>query len=275
MTKTALITGASSGIGEAFARRFARDGTNLVLVARRVDRLETLAEELRQQHGSTVTVIAADLSLPDAPRAVWAETERLNIAVDILVNNAGFGTHDEVLNSDPDLLDEEVRVNVGAVVALTSRYLPGMVTRSSGTVINIGSTASFQPVPHMAVYAASKAFVLSFTEALWGELQDTKVRAMALCPGATTTEFFDVAGEAARTGRPRTADALVDHALAALEQGKPSTVHGFENALVARVLTRLFLRRTMIRIAHRAATRNQTTSATRSRLRRPTEGQQP
>ncbi len=255
MAQTALVTGASSGIGEAFARRFARDGMDLVLVARRADRLENLADELRSGFNTSVTVVAADLSLPDAARGVVEETEKLNISIDMLVNNAGFGTHDEVVDSDPDRLDEEVQVNVAAVVALTSRYLPGMVSRNSGAIINIGSTASFQPVPHMAVYAASKAFVLSFTEALWGELQGSQVRAMALCPGATTTEFFDVAGEAARTGKPRTVEALVDHALKALERDKPSTVHGAENAFIARALTRLIPRKAMIRIAHRAASK--------------------
>jgi short-subunit dehydrogenase len=160
--------------------------------------------------------------------------------------------HADVAESDAAALVRQVQVNCGAVAAMTTRFLPGMLARRAGTVINVGSTASFQPVPHMAVYGASKAFVLSFTEALWEEVRGTGVRVIALCPGATETEFFETAGEAAKTGRARGVDDLVDHCLRSLSTSKSSTVHGFENALVARVLPRLVPRKVMTAIAGRA-----------------------
>lgn len=247
-----VITGASSGIGKAFAERYARDGNDVVLIARRRDRLDALARDLRERHGVAVDVIPADLSDDAAADRIAMALEAAGTRVDVLVNNAGFGVHADVADSDPAALTRQVQVNCSAVVAMTTRFLPGMLARRSGTIINVGSTASFQPVPHMAVYGASKAFVLSFTEALWEEVRGSGVRVIALCPGATETEFFETAGEAAKTGRARGADDLVDHCLRSLATRKPSTVHGFENALVARVLPRLVPRRLMAAIAGRA-----------------------
>ncbi|MGN6408948.1 MAG: SDR family NAD(P)-dependent oxidoreductase, partial [Curtobacterium sp.] len=156
-----------------------------------------------------------------------------------------------VVDSSAAALTQQVQVNCAAVVGLTTRLLPAMVERGAGGVINLGSTASFQPVPHMAVYGASKAFVLSFTEALALELEGTGVRAIAVCPGATETEFFDVAGESARTGRARSAADLVAHAMRALAAGRISTVHGLDNAVGGLVLPRILPRKVMARIAGR------------------------
>ena len=161
-----LITGASSGIGEEFAYRYAAQKHDLILVARTESKLETLAKKLRTEYGVTVTVFPCDLAAPDAAERLWEETNHAGLEVDVLVNNAGFGTQRDVADDDPDRLEQEVRLNCLAVVGLTARYLPAMRERRSGTIINIASAAAFQPMPHMAVYAATKAFVLSFTEAL-------------------------------------------------------------------------------------------------------------
>lgn len=259
---TAVITGASSGIGSAFAEHLASEQRDLVLVARRRDRLDQLAARLRAEHGVKVDVIAADLSEPGIWDRIGDELDELGVEVDLLVNNAGFGVHDDVVDSAAAALAQQVQVNCAAVVGLTTRLLPTMVRNGRGAVVNIGSTASFQPVPHMAVYGASKAFVLSFTEALAVELEGTGVRALAVCPGATETEFFDVAGESAKTGRARTAANLVAHAMRALEAGKISTVHGFDNAFGGLVLPRLLPRKAMARLAGRLTGRPSRTAPT-------------
>src|ERR1700733_4358660 len=168
---TALVTGASSGIGEAFARAFAGRGDSLVLVARSVARLEALAAELTAEHGVRADALAADLSDPSAADAVVGELAARGIVVDTLVNNAGFGTHGEFAALDPKRERDEIMVNCFAPVALTRALLPGMIARKAGAVINVGSTASFQPVPYMATYGATKAFVLSFSEALAEEVR--------------------------------------------------------------------------------------------------------
>lgn len=249
--KTALITGASMGIGAVFARRFAADGAHLVLVARSQDKLELIAQELREG-GAKVTVLAADLSLPDAAERLHVATETLGIEVDILVNNAGFGSHGQVVNADADRLGEQIQLNCGTLVGATTRYLPRMVERGFGAVINIASTAAFQPVPHMAVYGATKAFVLSFTRALWAETQGTGVKVLAVCPGATDTPFFDTAGDAAAVGSLRTPEQVVDTALVALRGNKPSVVDGWLNALVARVAVKLLPEKLVIAAAERS-----------------------
>jgi short-subunit dehydrogenase len=188
MSKTALITGASSGIGYELAKCFARDGVNLVLVARDETRLGQVAAELRSTSVS-VRVVPADLARAVAPSEILDATRAANIDVDFLVNNAGFGScgpfADSDLRADLDML----QVNMVALVHLTRLYLPGMRQRGSGGVLNVASTAAFQPGPLMAIYYASKAFVLSLTEAIAEELRDTGVTATALCPGPTATDF--------------------------------------------------------------------------------------
>ena len=187
---TALVTGASSGIGETLARSLARRGVGgLVLVARSADKLTRLAEELQEKHGLPVAVIPADLSDPETPQRLKEETDRRGLTVDLLVNNAGFGSYGPFEALAPAREDDMVSVNVAAVVALTRAYLPDMAARGRGGILNVASTAGFQPVPYMATYGATKAFVLSFTEALWAEMRSRGVRVCCLCPGGTATEF--------------------------------------------------------------------------------------
>ncbi len=241
-----LITGASSGIGEEFSRRYAAKKHELVLVARRQDKLDALAEELRQEHGVEVTTISLDLSEPDAAQRLWNETDRRGLHVDVLVNNAGFGTGKDVADDDPERLEQEVRLNCLAVVGLTARYLPAMRKRGNGTIINISSAAAFQPMPHMAVYGATKAFVLSFTEALWRETRRDGIRVLAVCPGSTDTPFFQVADEGTVVGRLRSTRQVLDTTMRALRGSGPSVVDGLGNAVVARFLTRVLPKRALL-----------------------------
>ncbi|HVK23233.1 MAG TPA: SDR family oxidoreductase [Actinokineospora sp.] len=250
--QTALITGASTGIGADYAREFAARGADLVLVARSEDKLEALAVELRARHGRAVDVVAVDLSRPGAGQDVAARVDALGRTIDVLVNNAGFGTHGALADADVDRLVEQVRLNCAAVVDLTRRFLPAMIGRGRGTVVNVASTAAFQPVPHMAVYAATKAFVLSFSEALWAEAKPAGVRVLAVCPGATETPFFDVVGtDAAAVGRRRGTAQVVATTLRGLRRGAPSVIDGPANAALAG-LTRFTPRRALIAIAGRA-----------------------
>lgn len=246
---TTLITGASSGIGTEFARRFAARGDDVVLVARRIELLEQLAAQLRRDHRVAAHVIPLDLATPDAAEKLSTAVQERGLTLDALVNNAGFATHGDIADADPGRLSEEVSLNCQALVGITARFLPAMRARHSGTIINVASTAGFQPVPHMAVYSATKAFVLTFTEALWGELRGSGVRVLAVCPGATDTPFYEITGEAAVVGRKRTPRQVVEHTMRALRSNKPSIVDGASNALVARLATRMLPRRTVIAIA--------------------------
>ena len=192
--KTALVTGASSGIGLEFAKLLAREGHDLVLVARRREVLEGLAQELAVKQGVAVRVIAKDLAAPNSAAEIFAELETERIDIDVLVNNAGLGLHGRFWETDLDRQIEIIQVNVEALTALTGRFLPGMVARGRGRIVNVASTAAFQPGPYMAAYYATKAYVLSFSEALAVELSDTGVTVTALCPGPTETEFQAAAG---------------------------------------------------------------------------------
>lgn len=192
--ETVLITGASAGIGVELARLFAADRSNLILVARRVERLETLAAELRQQHGVSVQVLAADLSAPDAAEQVFNTLNAQGAIVDVLVNNAGFGAHGFFFNLDADLQTRMIQVNVVATTQLTRLFLPGMIERRRGGVLNVASIAGFQPGPWMTVYYATKAYFLSFSEALAEEVRGKGVTITCLAPGPTVTEFGQVAG---------------------------------------------------------------------------------
>jgi hypothetical protein len=233
---TALITGASAGLGEGFARALARDGCDLILTARRTDRLETLAAELRGAHGVAVRVFGADLADPGAPATLIAEIAAAGLTVDTLVNNAGYGLRGPVAELDEQAQLGIVDVNCRALVALARAVLPGMIARRSGGILNIASTAAFQPGPWMAVYYASKAFVLSFSEALHEEVREHGVRVAALCPGPTHTEF---AGRAGMTDMPLFAklasgpDAVVRDGLAALKANQAVKVSGAMNAVMA------------------------------------------
>src|SRR3954468_12912507 len=195
MPETALVTGASSGIGEQFARQLAARGHDVVLVARRADRLESLAAELPTE----AKVVACDLASDAA--SLGGRVQELGVQVDLLVNNAGFGTSGPFLEHDPARDAEQVRVNCEAVVTLTHGFLPGMVERRRGGVINVASSAGMQPIPYESVYAATKAFAISFTDALHTELRGSGVRVLAVNPGPVPTEWQEVAGyEASRAG---------------------------------------------------------------------------
>jgi len=187
--EVALVTGASSGIGEALARRIARDGRHLVLVARRADRLGALSRALEAEHGIRAHVVVQDLLQPGAAAALVDDLHARGLVVDWLVNNAGFGSVGAVADVPVERQLAQVRLNVEVLVELTARCLPAMVARRRGVVVNIASLAAFTPSPYMATYAATKAFVLSFTEALVAELRGTGVTALCVCPGLTRTEF--------------------------------------------------------------------------------------
>lgn len=250
--KTVLITGASGGIGEAFARQLAVQGKGLILAARSKDKLQALAEELSTAHGVQVHVIAADLAQHDSARPLFEETERLGLTVDLLINNAGYGKGGAFTELSFEVQADMIRLNVNTLVELTYLYLPAMRQHKRGGVINLGSTASWQPVPYMSVYGATKAFVLSFSEALAEEVRADGVKVMALCPGATATGFQSTAGvwEEQRSSMPGP-DEVVSDALRAFEQGKTSFVHGFQNRVVAFFASRFLPRRFVARMAAR------------------------
>jgi short-subunit dehydrogenase len=235
--KTALITGASSGIGEAFAQILAARGMNLVLVARSEEKLRAMAQALSEQHGIRAEVVPADLSSEGAVQEVYRRTQALGVPVDLLVNNAGFGTYGGFDTLAPEREHEEIMLNVTALVDLTHAFLPAMVERKDGGVINVSSIAAFQSLPYQAVYGASKAFVLSFSLALWAEYHKQGVRVVALCPGPTATNFFTILGadEVPMLSKMHTPEAVVMTGLRALEQGRPYAVEGRRNAFGAQV----------------------------------------
>lgn len=192
--KTALITGASSGIGAAFASALARSGCDLILVARSEDKLRALAGELTRETGRNIQVIAADLSKPECGLRLKKQIDALEMQVDLLINNAGFATTGAFENQDPLREAEEIRLNCSAVVDLAHAFLPAMLEAGHGGVINIASSAAFQPMPYFATYAATKAFVYSFSDALWEEVRSRGVHVMAICPGPVDTAFFEATG---------------------------------------------------------------------------------
>ncbi|HEX2161360.1 MAG TPA: SDR family oxidoreductase [Thermoleophilaceae bacterium] len=234
----ALVTGASSGIGADIARSLARRGRNVVLVARREQRLSELADELVEAHGVRAETIAADLQTNAARKRLPTQVEDLGLRVDVLVNNAGFGTAGPFQRLDGEREAELVRLNCEVVVDLCGRFVPTMVERGGGGVLNVASTAAFQPLPTQATYSASKAFVLTFTQALGADLHGTGVTATALCPGPVKTEFIDVAGLAKEAAilpdfvwvsSPDVAEAGVD----GLERGKGVVIPGLVNKATA------------------------------------------
>jgi short-subunit dehydrogenase len=250
--ETALITGASGGIGEAFARQLAALGKDLVLVARREDRLHALAQELAAQHGVQTHVMAVDLSRPGSAALLLAETERQGFAIDLLINNAGLAKAGAFTEIPVDVQAGMVRLNVNTVMELTRLYLPAMCQRQRGGVINVASNAAFQPVPYMATYAATKAFVLAFSEGVAEEVTGEGVTVMALCPGATATDFWRVAGAwEDRLDAMPTPDEVVIAALRAFQRKKSTFVHGFRNKLVAFAASRLAPRRLVAYLAAR------------------------
>lgn len=236
---TALVTGASSGLGAEFARQLAARGHDLVLVARSRDRLDALAAGLRERHGVRVDVFAHDLAERGAPERVVADLATIGIAVDLLVNNAGFGTAGRFEQIPAGRDTDQVMVNVVSVVGLTRLLVPAMLARGGGGVINVGSTAGFQPSPYFAAYAAAKAFVLNFSLALREEYRGRDLRVLALCPGPTRTAFFDAVGERAAIGaRMMPAGAVVRAALRAYDRDRGYVVPGLGNAVNAHLSPR-------------------------------------
>jgi uncharacterized protein len=232
--KTALITGAWSGIGKGFADALGSRGANLVLVARSAGKLASVAKQIKKAYNTEVEVIAADLSKEKSADAVYKAVRKKGLTVDILINNAGFGTHGRFHTLPADVEQQEVALNCATLVRLTHLVLPGMLAKSEGIIVNVASTAAFQPVPYMAVYGATKAFVLSFSEALWAEYRTHNIRVLALCPGATDTNFFRVLGtEDAAVGKKRTIQGVVETGFKALERGKPYAIDGRLNYFLA------------------------------------------
>ncbi len=237
--KVTLITGASSGIGEAFARRLAEKKHNLVLVARSEDKLHELCDELMLKHGITAHYVAIDLNKFEADQKLFEETEKHQMEVDWLINNAGFGSMGDFAEMQLDRELEMIGLNVMALVALTHRYLPGMRERKGGAIINVSSSASFQPIPFMATYAATKAFVTSFSEALAEENRLFGIQVLACCPGATATNFFNTAGmnEPFAVKGVQTPEQVVEETLRALAKGKSRVITGWVNWFSAYVAT--------------------------------------
>jgi short-subunit dehydrogenase len=248
--RTAVVTGASSGIGAEIARELARRNLGVTLVARRAERLKALADELADAHEVRAEVIAADLTEAEARAGIADELASRGLAVDVLVNNAGLSTTGPVYAGDRDAELRMVRTDVEAVVDLCTLFLPGMVQRKSGAVLNVASTAAFQPLPGQAGYGASKAFVLSYSQALQGELRGTGVTLTVLCPGPVKTEFGDVAGFGGEfdSSLPSFMYMPAAHVAAAavdgLERGRAVVIPGGANAVaanVARLLPRSLL----------------------------------
>jgi short-subunit dehydrogenase len=243
-----LVTGASSGIGAEFARQLAARGMHCVLVARREDRLRAVAREIEAAHGTRCEIVPADLSKPHAGRDLLAEVARRGIAVELLVNNAGFGLVSTVEETDVGRTLELIQVNIAGLTELTLLAAKEMVRRGHGGIINIGSIVSFQPVGYMGVYAASKAYVLHFSEALWAEVRSHGVTVTTLCPGTTRTEFFDQSGVPGWAERNRGQDvqSVVRTGLEAFDAGRHYVVSGWTNYLVS-LAVRLATRATVVK----------------------------
>src|SRR5258706_7625520 len=237
MQRTALITGASSGIGLDLARLFAADKWDVALVARTEPKLRELAAQIEKEHGITAHVVAADLARPEAPAEIVKTLTDRGIAIEALVNNAGFGLLGEFAKTDLTAELEMIQLNVTALTHLTKLVLPPMVERKRGAILNVASTASFQPGPLMAVYYATKAYVLSFSEAIADELRDTGVTVTALCPGPTATGFASAAGIGATRlfslTRPASSAAVARTGYRAMLRGRRVVITGWKNKLLA------------------------------------------
>lgn len=247
--KWALVTGASAGIGVALAEELAAGGTHLVLTARRLDKLQQVASDLRNKHGVQTQVFAADLAKREAPPEIFAFTKKKGLSIDLLINNAGFGQYGEAPQVETQRLLDMVEVNCTAMVHLTRLFLPEMVARRRGDILILASTAAFQAVPYISTYAATKAFDLYFAEGLAEEMKPHGIRVCALCPGSTESEFHSVAGQEAFTARNQeSADKVARTGLRALAAGKSYVISGLGNYLGAHS-QRLVPRRLVTRVA--------------------------
>ncbi len=247
----AIVTGASSGIGEQLARQLAARGVNLVITARRTDRLDALATDLRARHAVEVDVVSLDLGRPDAPAELFARTEGAGKAVDILLNNAGFGTQDAFVEIPWERVREQLQLNVVSLTELTQLFAKAMLARGRGWVLNVASIGAYMPVPDYATYAAGKAYVRNFTEALAHELRGTPVRVCCLCPGGTATEFMAVSGQELPSALKVTLmspERCARIGLDALFAGRRNIIAGWMNSIGMWAL-RFAPRRLIVRIA--------------------------
>jgi len=236
MLKTALITGASGGIGLELARIHASKGDNLVLVARSGDKLAEIKTELESRYHVSVRFLVSDLSIRYSPKKIFDEVTHHNIAVDYLINNAGFGDYGLFLDSDWDKQENMINLNITALAHLTKLFLPGMVERGGGRILNVASLAAFTPGPTMSVYFATKAFVLSFSQALNNELKDKGITVTALCPGSVDTKFHEVAlGDPTlvRERKMMSAGEAAQIGYQAMMNGKPVVIPGFKQSVLA------------------------------------------
>ncbi|MCU0226730.1 MAG: SDR family oxidoreductase [Bryobacterales bacterium] len=253
-TSWALVTGASSGIGVEFARLLAERGYPVALSARREDRLRTLAAELESRHGVPTQVLPCDLAEPGAAESLWEQVQRAGLHVNVLVNNAGFGDNGPFAEAEWARMQDMLQLNIVALTALSRFALPAMRARRQGYILNVASVAAFQPGPGMAVYFATKAYVLSFTEALWAELQGSGVVATTLCPGPTQSEFFDAAqmsGKSLASQKLPSSREVAQAGLRALFAGKRTVIHGLVNNLLAFFSNRLAPRGAVLSITRR------------------------
>ncbi|NEQ71673.1 MAG: SDR family oxidoreductase [Okeania sp. SIO2C9] len=254
--KTALITGASSGIGEIFAKELASRKTNLVLVARSEEKLQKLANELQSQYQIQADVIVQDLTAPAATNSIFEIVFQKGLTIDLLINNAGFGDYGNFTERPLEKQVNMIQLNITALVELTYLFLPGMQQNKSGAIINVSSIGGFQPLPYMSVYGATKAFVLSFSEALWAENQDSGVKILALCPGPTESEFFQRAEFPKSAGgssmsKLTPTEEVVKDALQALEKNQSNAVTGgFLNQVIVNT-SRFFPRETLVTVVEK------------------------
>ena len=243
----ALVTGASSGIGAEFAARLAGRGMHLILAARRIEKMNALAEDLLTKHGTKCHIVSVDLAEVDAGQKLFGEVQNLGVDLELLVNNAGVGMIGQIETTDPAEVQRMLNLNINTLTDLTYRTLPGMLERGHGAIINVASVAAFQPVAFMAAYAASKSYVLHFSEALWAEARSKGVTVMALCPGVTSTEFFETAGAPGWLEKhsSQTPLRVVRTALSALEKRRQYVIPGWKDYLMS-LLVRLATRRTAV-----------------------------
>ncbi len=240
MTQTALITGASRGIGLAFAKVFAKENYSLILTARSEDELNQIKQELITKHNVDVVVLSHDLTKSEEVQQLFDQVQQQNLTVDVLVNNAGYGDHGEFANRDWEKLQGMILLNNLALTHLTHLFLPKMIQRGQGKILNVSSTAAFQPGPMMAVYFATKAYVLSFSEAIAAETEDTGVTVTVLCPGPTQSNFGQVAGmdkvpgmsDSVTSDKFPSADEVAKYGYKALQKGEVVTVHGALNKVL-------------------------------------------
>lgn len=249
MKKYTLITGASSGIGQAFAEHFAKKGHHLVLVARSTDKLAALKNTLQKAFKIDIQILTYDLSLESVPTNIFNELKNKNITVNQLINCAGVATNGYVSDRSLEVQHSQIMLNVTSLFDLTKLFLDDMLKQNEGTIINIASTTAYHPIPTMAVYAATKAFVLSFTEALSIECQGTNVQVLAISPGATDTNFFSE-GAGVSVGSKRSTDDVINTTIKALNQKKISKIDGFGNFINSSIVPRLLTRSGMVQVVY-------------------------